>query len=69
MKDEPVKTQWVLLPVRVKHVFSHFELEVAVAVGTTNRVVKGRWVMPSKLGKEALPSIMRKVVQHALKLV
>jgi len=69
LKEAPVKTQWVLLPGRIKHVFSHFELELAVATGSAKGAVRGKWVSPSKLEKEALPSVMRKVVRHALKLV
>lgn len=68
-KEAPVKTQWVLLPGRIKHVFSHFELELAVAAGSIKRSLPGQWVSLSKLEKEALPSVMRKVVRHALKLV
>jgi A/G-specific adenine glycosylase len=54
----------------VRHVFTHFPLELAVfaaelPAGTP--APKGmRWVVLSGLGGEALPSLMRKVLAHAL---
>jgi A/G-specific adenine glycosylase len=54
----------------VRHVFTHFPLELAVytaelAAGTA--APKGtRWVKIADLAGEALPSLMRKVVAHAL---
>ncbi len=58
---------WRVLAGLVIHVFSHFELEVAVALGQTGRKLPGRWVAPSGLGGEALPSVMRKIARHAMK--
>jgi len=54
----------------VRHVFTHFPLElsvyiVEVAAGTP-APDGARWVKVSELGGEALPSLMRKVVAHAL---
>ncbi len=54
----------------VRHVFTHFPLELTVyAADLPVRVAapKGtRWVKISQLAGEALPSLMRKVVAHAL---
>jgi len=54
----------------VRHVFTHFPLELIVYVSDVPaRTVapKGtRWVEISDLGGEALPSLMRKVIAHAL---
>jgi A/G-specific adenine glycosylase len=66
----PLKTGWRKLPGRVRHVFTHFPLELTVyaaAVPKAVRAPKGmRFVPRAKLGTEALPSLMRKVVAHAL---
>jgi A/G-specific adenine glycosylase len=54
----------------VRHVFTHFPLELAVyraEVPRTVAVPDGmRWIAISELGGEALPSVMRKVVAHGL---
>jgi len=64
-KQAPVSARWRPLPGRVKHVFSHFELEIEVVVGRTVKPVKGRWVSLKRLEGEALPSVMRKILRHA----
>lgn len=68
--EAPIKAQWQLLPGRVHHVFSHFELELAVATASISKTMRqkiktGRWVSYKNLPDEALPSIMRKIVSHA----
>jgi A/G-specific adenine glycosylase len=62
--------EWGRIPTPVRHVFTHFPLELSVYWG---RVVAGvpappgtRWIDCSKITEEALPSLMRKVVAHAL---
>ncbi len=54
----------------VRHVFTHFPLELIVYVSEVparTAALKGtRWVKISELGGEALPSLMRKVIAHAL---
>jgi len=63
----PHQEKWKLLPGAVRHVFSHFTLEVAVAVAATKKKKSGLWVAPQKLGGEALPSVMRKIAAFALR--
>jgi len=69
------KVQWWRLPGVVRHVFTHFPLELAVFVAQVPRATpapKGpqwmgaRWVMLTDLPGEALPTVMRKVLAHAL---
>ncbi len=60
---------WRLLPGLVRHTFTHFELELAVMAGTAAGNDKGLWRDPWRLDGEALPSVMRKVVAHALEAV
>ena len=54
----------------VRHVFTHFPLELIVYVSdvpTRTAAPQGtRWVKISEIGGEALPSLMRKVIAHAL---
>jgi A/G-specific adenine glycosylase len=57
---------WQLLPGLVRHTFTHFELELAVMAGKAVANADGLWRDPWQLDGEALPSVMRKVVAHAL---
>jgi A/G-specific adenine glycosylase len=54
----------------VRHVFTHFPLELAVYTADvparTPAPKKTRWIAISELAGEALPSLMRKVLAHAL---
>ncbi|MGE3623667.1 MAG: A/G-specific adenine glycosylase [Bdellovibrionales bacterium] len=66
MKAAPIPARWHVLPGSIVHVFSHFALEMQVALARAgNMRAGGRWVALQKLDKEALPSVMRKIVQHA----
>lgn len=64
----PLPAQWRLLPGLVRHTFTHFHLELAVAAGKAgpNAVARGIWCPLDQLGDQALPSVMRKIVRHAL---
>jgi len=52
----------------VRHTFTHFQLELEVWAGRAagEEDIDGRWVALDGLAGEALPSVMRKVVHHAL---
>ena len=52
----------------VRHGFTHFELETEVYVADFAKrpKFKGEWVAPSQLGAVALPTVMRKIVEHGL---
>ncbi len=62
----PSAGKWVPIKGVVRHVFTHFTLEAAVAISATKKRTSGRWVLPQNLDKEALPSVMKKIVRHAL---
>lgn len=73
-RQAPVLAKWTLLPGKVKHVFSHFQFEVAVATASLkgkqmSRKLSGLWVAPAELKDHALPSVMIKIVRHAFGLV
>ena len=64
------KAKWRRLPGVVRHVFTHFPLELTVFVArlpSATRVPQGmRWTNVDDLAGEALPNAMRKVLAHAL---
>ncbi len=65
--EAPVKAEWKWIKGIVRHIFTHFDLELRVAVASVvvSRKIKGRWVGPADSEDEALPSVMRKVLLHA----
>jgi len=68
-KEAPVRASWVRLPGTVRHTFTHFHLELAVLAGETDAKAKtsaGYWVPLDRLSEQALPTVMKKVVNHAL---
>jgi A/G-specific adenine glycosylase len=76
MRAAPVRGDWWPVPGVVTHVFTHFKLElvVHVAIVPTDAALtfwadsaKCRWVSRRALGGQALPSVMRKIIAHALK--
>ena len=62
--------RWQRVPGMVTHTFTHFPLELAVHVAKVAKTAKApagmRWVALTDLAEEALPSVMRKVVAHAI---
>lgn len=69
ISQAPLAASWRLLPGRVTHTFTHFHLELGVAVARCQQVPEpfpGIWVPVDRLGDQALPTVMRKIVRHAL---
>ena len=64
----PLTAEWRLLPGLIRHTFTHFHLELGVAAARTGAAAtaRGLWCPLDKLGDQALPTLMRKVVRHAL---
>ncbi len=64
--------KWRRVPGVVRHVFTHFPLELAVFFARVPRATPARrgarWVKLAELPGEALPNVMRKVLAHALEL-
>jgi A/G-specific adenine glycosylase len=67
------KLKWQKLPGAVRHVFTHFPLELAIylaRVPAKQGAPKDmRFVPLGLLDNEALPSVMRKVIAHALEFI
>ncbi|HLH97490.1 MAG TPA: A/G-specific adenine glycosylase [Xanthobacteraceae bacterium] len=65
------RPKWQRLPGSVRHVFTHFPLELVVysAEVAADAIAPAgtRWIALEGLSGEALPSLMRKVVAHAVK--
>jgi A/G-specific adenine glycosylase len=67
--DKAHRTAWRRIPGIVRHVFTHFPLELGVYVAklpARTRAPAGmRWVALRNVAGEALPSLMRKVLAHS----
>ncbi len=64
----PVKAKWQPVNGIVRHSFTHFDLEMGVAVANLSRGARlsgGKWVAWGSLQDEALPSLMRKILRFA----
>lgn len=63
----PIKSNWKNSGV-AKHTFTHFHLELTVWTTTKDVIIpiQGWWCAQKNLSEEALPTVMRKVIQTAL---
>jgi len=62
----PVAADWRALPGVVDHGFTHFRLRLTVLAGRADDRAAGLWCPPDRLSEHALPTLMKKVVRHAL---
>jgi len=76
LKSTPVNADWWEMPGQVVHTFTHFRLELLVFRAIVPRdaeltfwadAARCRWVPRIDLPDQALPSVMRKIIAHALK--
>jgi A/G-specific adenine glycosylase len=70
MVDAPIEARWRRLPGVVRHVFTHFPLELTVFLAKVPKDEPApedmRWTPRHQLYEEALPGAMKKVLAHAL---
>jgi A/G-specific adenine glycosylase len=68
IEEAPFVGHWVEKSGFVRHVFTHFvlELQVWAARFTSRPNGEGEWLLPQELNGAALPTVMRKVIAHAL---
>jgi A/G-specific adenine glycosylase len=68
LSQAPFLADWKKRPGIVRHGFTHFELEIEVyaAVIARRPKIKGNWIAAERLGEVALPTVMRKIVEHAM---
>jgi len=66
--DAPLQADWRRLPGVVVHVFTHFRLELAVWTARFDGAAPAGywWAAAATLHEEALPSVMKKVIEVAL---
>jgi A/G-specific adenine glycosylase len=62
----PHRASWSPLPGIVRHGFTHFRLDLQILAGETAEPPDGMWSAIDSLGEHALPTLMKKVVRHAL---
>ena len=66
----PLAAPWRPLPGVVRHSFTHFDLDLAVyhagSLPLTAHAKHGTWYPRARLADEAIPSVMRKVLQRGL---
>lgn len=71
LSEAPIKAKWTELDGTVGHTFTHFHLDVTVLATelTTTECEKldGSWTTIDGLSDFALPTLMKKIVRHALK--
>lgn len=76
LRTAPVKSDWWHVPGTVIHTFTHFRLELDIyrAVVPADAALtfwadapRCRWVPRGDLERQALPSLMRKVIMHGIK--
>ncbi len=74
LEDAPVPARWQVLAGMVRHTFTHFHLELTIAraTSTTGRLAERAlpgsvWCPIDALTERALPTVMRKVIAHAVK--
>ena len=64
----PFEADWTKVPGDVRHVFTHFRLELDIFRAETTdwpTLEHHWWSAQDRLGSEALPTVMRKVLAHA----
>ncbi|WP_043284153.1 A/G-specific adenine glycosylase [Reyranella massiliensis] len=74
LEDAPVPARWQVLAGLVRHTFTHFHLELTIAraTSTTGRLAERAlpgsvWCPIDALTERALPTVMRKVIAHAVR--
>jgi A/G-specific adenine glycosylase len=68
LAEAPFTGAWSKKPGFVRHGFTHFELEMEVYVGRFQARPNGEgiWLLPAEITRAALPTVMRKLIDHAL---
>jgi A/G-specific adenine glycosylase len=67
LSEAPFTAAWTKQPGLVRHGFTHFELEMEVYVANfcARPNGEGKWLLPAELRTAALPTVMRKLIEHA----
>jgi A/G-specific adenine glycosylase len=67
LTQAPFEANWKKRIGLVRHGFTHFELEMEVYVADVAKrpQTQGKWIAADKLKDAALPTVMRKIIEHA----
>ena len=74
LRQAPVPARWKVLDGGVRHTFTHFHLELTVAhahaatSGLARLAPGSAWCTIDRMTERALPTVMRKVIAHAVKV-
>jgi len=68
LRQAPFPADWRKRSGLVRHGFTHFELEIEVYAAEIAKRPKGpgQWISSERLREVALPTVMRKIVEHGL---
>jgi A/G-specific adenine glycosylase len=64
-RHAPTPADWRLHQAPMRHVFTHFVLELTLAEGRTDAPPEGLWCQPQHIDRLALPSVMKKLLDRA----
>ena len=65
LKEAPARLDWRFHDQPVRHVFTHFTLELDLAEAESDQPLEGLWQPPAALGELALPTLMKKLLRKA----
>jgi A/G-specific adenine glycosylase len=68
LQHAPFQGEWLRKPGVVRHTLTHLELEVRAYVAEFERRPNGEgiWLLPQEFSSAALPTLMRKIIAHAI---
>lgn len=65
LEEAPSRSAWRFYDQPVRHVFTHFTLDLELAEATTDVPPGGLWQAPGALDELALPTLMKKLLRRA----
>lgn len=68
LEEAPARLDWRFHDQPVRHVFTHFTLELDLAEAEIDQPFEGSWQPPAALGELALPTLMKKLLRKGGKL-
>ena len=67
LADAPLAADWRVLETPVRHVFTHFSLDLTIAVASVRRMNgEGEWWPIARIGEAGLPTVFDKAARLAL---
>ncbi len=65
LEEAPAAVDWRFHDQPVRHVFTHFTLDLDLAEASIDKPLPGLWQLPGELGQLALPTLMKKLLRQA----